>query len=310
MRLMYSLVFTAWLASLFVANLQPAAAQPRVPTNSQDGKIEGEVRDTTTRLVSAFNAGKSDEVAGLFLENGELIDERGNVYHGTGEIKAVLDQYIQKFPGAKATIEIESLRVVGPVVIQDGTRTTVHDATSSVVQFTTVFAKTAQGWRIASMRDFPEQTRPTPGELLQSLAWLEGEWVNEGTDARVKISYRWSEDKNFLLGDFTVLKDGKAAMKTSQRIAWDPLLGKPRSWLFDSDGGFSEAVWTRLEDGRWIIRSSAVLPDGTTGSANVTITPAGETRFIYAGSSRLIGEKLEDDFELNIVRRPPAAIGK
>jgi hypothetical protein len=53
-----------------------------------------------------------------------------------------------------------------------------------------------------------------------------------------------------------------------------------------------------------------VLPDGTTGSANVTITPAGETRFVYAGSSRLIGENLEDDFELTIVRQPPAANGK
>jgi len=160
------------------------------------------------------------------------------------------------------------------------------------------------------MRDFPEQEAPTPGQQLQSLAWLAGEWVNEGADARVKISYRWSEDKNFLLGEFTVLKEGKATIKTSQRIAWDPLLGKPRSWLFDSDGGFSEAVWTRLEDGRWLIRSSAVLPDGTTGSANVTITPAGETRFVYAGSSRLIGENLEDDFELTIVRQPPAANGK
>ncbi|MFN9717575.1 MAG: SgcJ/EcaC family oxidoreductase [Planctomycetota bacterium] len=301
----------AAVTAVVIAVLQTQSLWAQAPKAVVQGSAneggETEIRAMFDALGSAFNSGKSADVAGFFLTGGELIDEAGNVYQGPTEIKELLDQYFQKFAGAKVTIELESVRFLGPVVIQEGTRsTTLGDATSKV-QFTCVVSKTDQGYRIVSLRDFPEETLPTPGEQLQTLDWLVGDWVNEGADARVRISYQWSEDRNFLLGEFHVIDDGQVVSKSSHRIGWDPVLGKPRSWLFDSDGGFSEAVWTLLGDGRWIVRSSAVLPDGLTGSATLTITPADPGRFIYAGSSRLIGHALEDDFELTVVRKAPAA---
>ena len=55
---------------------------------------------------------------------------------------------------------------------------------------------------------------PTPHELLQPLAWLVGDWVSEGGDSVVRISYRWSDDGNFLLGDYKV--DGQRANRDGQ----------------------------------------------------------------------------------------------
>lgn len=302
-------LMTCSVALLFVGTNE-LYAQAQSPKSDTEEKLQSEVREVLQALQDSFNTGKSAEIVGFFIDGGELIDDQGNIYQGGDEIKELLDQFFQKFAGATVDISSESIRSVGPVVIQEGTRTTILGETASIVEFTAIMVKTAKGWKIVSLRDFTEQSLPTPGEQLQVLAWMEGDWVNEGADARVKITYRWSEDKNFLLGEFQVIKDSVVVGKTSQRIAWDPILGKPRSWLFDSDGGFSEALWTPLEDGQWILRTSAVMPDGTTGSATLTITPKEKDRILYAGTGRLIGQVLEEDFELTVVRQPPVAPGK
>jgi uncharacterized protein (TIGR02246 family) len=294
-----------------------AASGVNLWSQSTESSVDGENQELQAEIIAAsdvmsesFNAGNAEKIVAMFLTNGELIDEEGTVYQGHSEIKALLDQFFEKFSAARVNVEIESIREVGPVVIEEGTRTTTREDAASQVQYTRVWTKAEQGWRVVSLRDYPEEILPTPGEMLQPLEWLVGDWLNEGADARVKINYRWSEDENYLLGEFQILEAGKVVAKTSQRIAWDPLLAKPRSWLFDSDGGFSEAVWTLLDDGRWLLRSSAIQPDGSTGSATVTISQSGEDRFIYAGSSRLVGDLLEDDFELTVVRQPPAAVSK
>lgn len=294
-----------------------AASGVNLWSQSTESSVDGENQELQAEIIAAsdvmsesFNAGNAEKIVAMFLTNGELIDEEGTVYQGHSEIKALLDQFFEKFSAARVNVEIESIREVGPVVIEEGTRTTTREDAASQVQYTRVWTKAEQGWRVVSLRDYPEEILPTPGEMLQPLEWLVGDWLNEGADARVKINYRWSEDENYLLGEFQILEAGKVVAKTSQRIAWDPLLAKPRSWLFDSDGGFSEAVWTLLDDGRWLLRSSAIQPDGSTGSATVTISQSGEDRFIYAGSSRLVGDLLEDDFELTVVRQPPAAGSK
>lgn len=295
-----------WTAS--AVNLWSQTADSSVGTENKE--VKAEIHAASQLMSESFSAGNSEKVVAMFLANGELIDEHGTVYQGRSEIQSLLQQFFQKFPGARVQVEIDSIREVGPVVIEEGKRfTTIEDAESQV-QYTRVWAKAEQGWRVVSVRDYPEEVLPTPGELLQPLDWLVGDWLNEGADAKVKINYRWSEDSNYILGEFQVLEAGQVVAKSSQRIAWDPLLGKVRSWLFDSDGGFSESVWTLLEDGRWLLRSSAIQPDGSTGSATVTVTQMSEDRFTFAGSSRLVGDILEDDFDLNVVRQPPAANSK
>jgi uncharacterized protein (TIGR02246 family) len=273
----------------------------------QEEPAIAEIRKDAEKLATAFSAGKAEEVAAMFLAKGELIDEVGTVYQGQQEIKDLVTAFFAKFPGAQMRNEIDSIRTVGPVAIVEGARiTTAKDASIARIPFISVLAKTDQGWRIASMRDFADEAIASPGDMLKSLEWLVGDWINEGADARVKIAYRWSEDKNFILGDISATRDGQVAMKSSQRIGWDPIEGKVRSWIFDSDGGFSEATWTQLQD-RWVVHSSAVMPDGLTGSATLTITPKDNGRYTIAGSNRIIGDVLEDDYEITIVKQPPTA---
>ena len=131
-----------------------------------------------------------------------------------------------------------------------------------------------------------------------------GEWVNEGSDAVVLISYRWSEDGKFLLGDFLVKSAGKIAMKSEQRIGWDPVARKVRSWTFDSDGGFAQGEWTPTESG-WVSQTTAVLPDGTTGSATITISATEDDRYTITGTDRIVGDIQQSDFTVTVVRKAP-----
>ncbi|HEY2413005.1 MAG TPA: SgcJ/EcaC family oxidoreductase [Pirellulaceae bacterium] len=264
------------------------------------------IRAANERLVKAFNAGKADELAAMFHPQGELIDEEGLVYQGRTAIQDLLSKYFAKFPGAKLKLDVDSIRIIGPVAFEEGTRTTTTKDETGVAQvhYTKVRAKVGNDWLIVSLQDSADDADLTPHDRLEALAWLIGEWVNEGSDAAVRVSYRWSDDKNFILGDFHVGRAGSTVMQSTQRIGWDPLAGKVRSWLFDSDGGFGEGHWTHV-DGSWVIKSSAVLPDGQTGSATVTMTPQSKDRYLLKGTDRISGDERAEDFEFTVTRRPP-----
>jgi uncharacterized protein (TIGR02246 family) len=278
------------------------------PVRSQEDATSTAIRKNSGQLVAAFNAGKADHVAGWFLPKGELIDEAGTVYQGTQEIQDLLNAFYTKFPGTKLAVNIESIRQVGPVAIEEGTRTmaTAGGDVKSQFRYVAVWARSDRGWQLASFRDFADDPVPTAHENLQSLAWLVGDWMNEGADGKVMISYRWSDDKNFLLGEFHIATPAGTPRKTTQRIGWDPSVGRFRSWLFDADGGFAEGYWTVVEDGI-VIKSASVNPDGTTASATMNVTIADKDHFTIEGTDRVVGDVLEDDFEITVTRRPPTA---
>jgi len=277
------------------------------PVVGQDDATVAAIRKNAEQLSKAFNAGKPDDFVALFLAKGELIDEEGNAYVGQAAIKDILTKYFAKYPGAKMTAAIETIRLLGPLAIEEGTRTTsTKDGVSKAeARYLTIWVKGNNAWQIASTREFANDPIPTSHDRLEALAWLVGDWVNEGVDAVVEISYRWSEDKNFLLGEFKITPPGKPAVKSSQRIGWDPALGKIRSWLFDADGGFAEGVWTQVED-EYVIKSNSVNPDGEAASATVTLSVIDKDHFSMEGTERIVGESREPDFEITVTRRAPA----
>lgn len=296
-----------FIGSVWAATCLLVASICCLNLHGQEDPAAAEIKKDANKLISAFNSGKADEVASMFLATGELVDDAGTVYQGQKEIKELLTAFFAKFPGIQMNNEIESVRVIGPVAIQEGRRvTTAKDGNTSTIRYICVHSKTEQGWRIASLRDFSDESKPSPGEYLKPLAWLIGDWVNEGSDARVKISYRWSEDKNFILGDILVTNREQVVMNSSQRIGWDALNNLPRSWTFDSDGGFAEATWNQVDD-TWVLRSSATLPDGITGSAIVKISNIEKGRYVMSGTNRIIGNAMEDDFQITVVKQAPAA---
>jgi uncharacterized protein (TIGR02246 family) len=301
---MYRWHFRIGSLALLVSAL---AASARADNGSEKADIDA-VRARSAALAATFNAGKIDDLTALFLPSGELIDEAGTIYRGHQEIRGLLTAFFERFPGSKLNAEIESIRIVGPVAIEEGTRsiTTQDGKLKSQFRYIAVWAKSDGGWKLASYRDFSNDPPPSPHDYLAPLSWLIGDWINEGEDGKVAINYSWSEDKNYVLGKYEFNPPGGTPRKSVQRLGWDPASGRIRSWLFDADGGFSEGAWTVVDDGV-VIKSSSVNPDGSTASATMAIVPDGKDRFTISGTDRIVGDAREADFEITIVRRPIAA---
>ena len=287
-----------------------AGGQETATAVSASGATSDEqaVRQVTQNYVKAFNAGSADSAAKLFFSGAELIDDAGNVHRGGVAIKDVLGRFFEKFPQATSTMTASSVWMVSPgLAIEEGRRvvSTKDDRSSAATRYTLLMIKHQGEWKIAWSREVDDDDSLSPHDRLKPLAWLVGDWVDEGSDAVVQMSCKWSEDKNYFLVDFNAKIQGKPALKSSQRIGWDPLAQKIKSWVFDSDGGNGEGIWAQV-DNRWVIKSTAVMPDGQIGSATIALEPQDKDSYLMKGSDRIRGKTAEPDFEVKIVRRPPA----
>ena len=300
-----------WLAVVSAAAAQTAVEQATVPAAVDDGLVTA-IRRQAAATVKAFEGGDAAALAGMFLTDGELIDEDGNVFSGREQIADLFTRFFARFPNSTLDMEVTSARRLGDdVAVEEGVRriTAADGASAAQMRYVAVRDKQGDAWPIASYREFADDPAPTPREMLATLDWLVGDWVDESPEGRTAISYRWSEDGNFLLGDYEVSLGGRATSKSVQRIGWNPVDGELRSWTFDSDGGYTEGKWAPTDDG-WLIRSEAVLPDGGTGSATVTVRQQDADHLVVESTDRVVAGVEEPDFRLVIVRRPPAPAAK
>ena len=293
----------AVVSSLFVSSAPFAQAVADTPT-ALDKAIVAEADAT----VKAFNGGDAAALARLFSPAGELVDENGNVFTGTQAITELFTQFFEKFPKAVLEMEVTSTRPLGDeIAVEEGIRRiTASEGTSAAqVRYVVVREKAGDRWPIVSYREFADDPAPTPREMLAALEWMVGEWVDESPEGRTSISFRWSDDGNFLLGDYSVSVGGEVVAASTQRIGWDPIEGRLRSWTFDSDGGFTEGEWLAGDD-EWIVRSEATMPDGTSGSATMTVKLQDADHFVVESTDRVVAGAEEPDFKLVVARKPPA----
>jgi uncharacterized protein (TIGR02246 family) len=308
LRHVLDLLRVSLCGGLLLAVLSVGAQETSAPKSAATrDAAEAAVRACSLGLVEAYNSGDADALAALFCPDAELVDDAGNVFQGRDEIRSIYAKFAESFPGAKMDLNTESVRFATPeIAIEDGTRTVVtSDAAGAATnRYTMVLVQRNGKWLIASARELADDPQPSPREHLEALAWLVGNWINESNQVPVTISCRWADSGNFLLLDFDSRIQGQSVMHSHQRIGWDPLSRRVRSWVFDSDGGYGQGDWTQLED-RWVIKSAAVLPDGVTGSATIAIQPDGADRFVMMGFDRILGDAVEDDFQVVVVRKPP-----
>ncbi|MCU0959924.1 MAG: SgcJ/EcaC family oxidoreductase [Pirellulaceae bacterium] len=263
------------------------------------------VQAVSEALVAAYNAGDVAKLAECFLPKAELVDDAGTVYRGLDEIGAIFQKFREQFPSAKMELAVESIRLAGEeLAVEDGTRTVTTDESVAVNKYTMVYVKRDGKWLVASARETAADPEPTPHDRLLPLAWLIGQWVDENAEAAIAIDCRWDDSENFLLIDFAATVEGQVVMKSSQRIGWDPHAERIRSWVFDSDGGYGEGRWANI-DGVWVMKSTATMPDGDSGSATIYIEPVDGDKFVMKGFDRIAGDVALPDFEAIIVRKPP-----
>jgi uncharacterized protein (TIGR02246 family) len=259
-------------------------------------------------FAKAYEKGDAEAIAALFTEEAEVTDEEGQIIRGRDAIGEQFAAGFQARPGDKIELTTLSLRFLGPDIAREhGVTRTIPAGKrqSETTRYDAILVQRDGHWLHASVHELPAKS-PTAHERLEELEWLLGDWVDESGEGVVHTTCRWSDDKSFLLRDFTVQVAGQPTLSGSQRIGWDPQSHQFKSWVFDPDGGFSEAVWSRNGKDQWIIKASGVLADGRSVSGTQVLTYVNKGAARWRSVDRAIGGEAVDDLdEIVIVRTPP-----
>ncbi|HEX4142188.1 MAG TPA: SgcJ/EcaC family oxidoreductase [Pirellulales bacterium] len=292
------------------AGTSPAARRDEDDRTARDAAV----RDVVARLIKAYNGGDASAIASLFTADGEMIDEEGARVQGRQAIEQDYAAVFQSHPQAKLEVAIDSIRFLGPTLaIEEGVSTVTYEpgGKSESGRYQVTYVKQEGKWLTGVARELPDDE--TGAQTLEQLGWLVGSWVDESPEALVKTSYRWTDNHLFLVGEFDVHIAGRAAMSGTHRIGWDPLAKKIHSWVFDSEGGFGESLWTVTQTDpdsgaprQWMVKMSGVTHEGAVGSATNLYTRLGDDRYSFQSHDRVIGgQRSEDTPEMIVAREAP-----
>jgi hypothetical protein len=153
-------------------------------------------------------------------------------------------------------------------------------------------------WLLASVREW-EIDVETNYYRLQPLEWLIGTWTGSAPDRTIETSFEWTKNKNFIKRNFTIRKgDEDFAVTTGiQMIGFDASRGVIRSWLFDSDGGFAESVWSMADNGLKG-QTTSVLADGGVAYSTDLLTRSTDDQFTVQSVNRTIDGEIVPDGEV------------
>jgi uncharacterized protein (TIGR02246 family) len=300
----------AWWEAEADQNRQPLAKRSNPPPAPSAEAIDlAAIEGSADAFTEAYQRGDARAIAALFTPEGEFVDGLGRVLHGREAIEAAFADAFAESPGAKIVIDMDTVRLIGAgLIAEDGSSRIIpaDDAPVTASQYVVMHSRQPDGkWLMASVRTTRDEPA-TPHDHLKPLAWLLGAWVDESPESVVETRWRWSDTGNYLLGDFDVKIGRTAVMKGTQRIGWDPNRQQIRSWVFDSQGGFTEGEWTETDEG-WVVKASGVSSDGEAATATNIYARTGPDSFLWTSKDRIEGNELLPTVEVKVVRAPPPA---
>jgi uncharacterized protein (TIGR02246 family) len=290
------------------------AAQPGTPTSSgaktpTDPKAEAAkaaVMANIKEFTRAYNQRDVATLLKLFTSDCELNEADGTTIRGLKELEEGLKDSFDDEPEARISVSVESLRLLSPdVIIEEGKTEFYPDGKTLTAEtdYHATHVKKGDRWLMSHVRSF-NRVILSPYDQLRQLEWLIGDWVDESPDSVVETSYRWDANKAFLLQDFTVRVEGQTALTGTQRIGRDPLTKQIKAWVFDSGGGYSENLWTPVDD-TWVIKGTGVRADGKVVTMTNQITQLGKDRMKFESIDRIVGDERFPGFTAITVRKPP-----
>jgi uncharacterized protein (TIGR02246 family) len=278
------------------------SAKTAAPADKDRGADREAIRAALKEFAQTFEKGDAKALAGLWTEEGEYVADDGATLHGRAALQEGYAQFFKKNPNVKLEVNIESIHFIShdSAVVEGAARTHKGDKagepTSS--RISALYAHEDGKWLLALLREWPDN-----GAALRDVDWLIGSWEAKSDEADVRTTYEWDEGRTFLRAHFTIKnKDKDVTLSGTQLIGKDPRTGLLHSWLFESDGGFGEAVWNW--DGKhWKLDAAGVEADGGETSATNLLTPLGKDSFTLQSIDRKAGdESLPDIAPVKVTR--------
>jgi uncharacterized protein (TIGR02246 family) len=296
------LIFLGLLAAILLV-IPAFSGQGQAPPNE-----EQTVRKASAAHLAALNKGELDGVLAFWAPDADYIDQAGKATRGSDALSALFKTMLANWKGAKIGGKVHSVKFLRPdVALEDGSlEITAKDGTRASNRYAVVWTKSGDKWRISSARDLPAEVEGVPSlpyPQLKSLEWMVGDWVEQGGKGQVQVKCHWAPNKSFLLMEYEVKSESADPLLVTQRIGWDPVNNRVRSWVYDSTGGFGEGFWQR-DGNKWVVGSTAILADGGIGGATNIYEFKDENTVLYRSVDRDVDGQPVADVEAKFVRKP------
>ncbi len=303
-----------WGLCLLLAMTIQSQAEDESPTESTNAKVpipekEKPFRENAQKFVDAYAKRDAEAIGRLFTEDAEFLDE---LKVRTVGRKAIVNRFRDAFADPShatfLTIQIDKITYLSDDAVLEEGFVVVEERENQSRFYNRYVAIHTRGddghWRIKILKDYPREPLGRM-EQLARLSWLLGDWINEDSASTVVTTCRWSEDGNYLLRKFQIRTDDGRELNGTQRIGWDPVRQKLRSWTFDSAGGFFSGFWTQTDDG-WILTSAGVTASGETTSSTAIYKIIDQEMLTWQYTNLIIGETVHGAGNIiTMVRRPP-----
>jgi uncharacterized protein (TIGR02246 family) len=267
-------------------------------------EAEAAIQKLAEAFVEAFHKGDAKALATCWAPDGDFTDQAGRRLQGRAAIEKAFAGMFAENKGLKVRIESLSLRFLTPdSAIEDGTTEVFPPdrGPPSRARFTNVHVKKDGQWLLGSVRETPF-VPPSNYQHLRGLEWAIGDWASDEEGGVERLAVAWSEGQNFINAMFTTTIKNTPVGSVEQRIGWDPVAKRIRSWLFDETGGFGEGSWS--QDGKkWVVKTTSLLQDGRGATATYILTPVDPDTITLQSTDRSEnGKRFPDTKEVKLKR--------
>ncbi len=291
----------------------PAAAAPETAQAAAAPAVSAEekpVRDLVDAFAKAYNAPDIQALGALFTDDANIVDSAGETTRGKAAITEMYATSLEENPGLKLEPKVQEVRFLTPDVarVEGQTRlTTATGDASEFTRFSSLTVRRAGKWLVAEITEYPAPVEDVSSyDRLKELEWMVGDWVDESESVKASSNVRWSDNKSFLIRTFQVEVKGEKAKSGTMFIGWDPQTGQIKSWLFDSEGGHGEGLWTRTGEKEWVVKAQGVIRDGRPTSATQIHVILNNDSVKTSSIDRIIGGQIAPDIaDVVMVRKPP-----
>lgn len=277
----------------------PAKAASAKPKDTKHGEDERALRKATADFLKVVEKGDAKAVAASWTKEGEYIGEDGTTIRGRAAIEAAYAKAFARHKKFKIEITVESIRFLSKdTAIEEGYAKSYKGGSEypTASRYSVLHVRDGGRWLMGLLREWPDE-----GISLRDFDWLIGTWEAKTDDAEVRTTYEWDAKKKSIQCHITI-KGTDRTVSAMQVLLKDPRTGQLRSWLFDDDGGFGEATWTR--DGkRWVIAAAGVQADGGELTATNVLTQVDKDTFTWQSTERTLdGEELPNIQPVKVTR--------
>lgn len=293
------------------ASASTTATAPTQGANSPAVVAEEKpIRNLVDAFAKAYSAPDLKALAVLFTDNANVIDSAGESTRGKS---AILDMYAASFeenPPLNLEPKVQQIQFLTPDVarVEGQTRLSTHKGDASeFTRFSSLAVKRDGKWLVAEIREYAAPVEDVSSyERLKELEWMVGDWVDESESVKSSSSVRWADNNSFLIRTYQVEVKGEKATSGTVFMGWDPQTGQIKSWLFDSNGGHGEGLWTRTDEKEWVVKAQGVLRDGRPTSATKIHVILNKDSVKTSSIDRIVGGQIEPDIaDVVMVRKPP-----